>query len=230
MSKALVPLTLPAIQSRFNVWHGAALQSVAHLKIAKFFCGLEVAALAELHQARPGRKAEAEADHSPFEEVVQDALGVTARTARRYRSFFDAVGKDAPKLAERLNGLWRKFCADKALPNAGECGTLATSQFSAADLVDLCSMADDMGLSELFAKPEKEAAEGEAEGDNAASNRKAQKEKLLRFWGREVAAALQRREYLRLPIESRRVMADEMEKAAKALKASLSNAKGGAAK
>ncbi len=226
MSKPTVPHTLPAIQSRFAVWHGAALQSVAHLKMSKFFCGLEVAALAELNDARPGRKCGGDdAENLPFETLVEDAFNVSARTARRYRNFWQQCTQEAPKLADKLNNLWRKFAASKALPAPGECGTLAASQIAAADIMELCALADDMGLSDLFAKPEKEVTETTTA--TTTGSRKAAREKLLKFWGRDVAAALARKEYMKLPAAVRATMADELAAAAKALKESV---KGGAGK
>lgn len=212
-----LPSAALEVQSRFQVWHSAAMQSAAHLKIAKYLCGLEVAALAAALDAAPGRKKDAAA--VPFETACEEVFGVTARTARRYRVFFEAVQRDCMPLAEALNGLWRTWTQSKrpALPNGAECGALATAKLTAADLESLCRVADEMGLCELFEAPAKDVADV-AEDDGARKNRTEARQRMLRFWVRDVSAALQRREYLRLPKEAREALAHELETAAKELK------------
>jgi hypothetical protein len=234
MSKSSPSLTVPpavlAIQSRFQIWHGAALQSAAHLKLAKYFCGLEVSALAAACEAAPGRKA---GDAAPtFERVVEDAFKVSARTARRYRVFFDTVTQERPEVADALNGLWRKFSGEGkgkakplALPSSEKATALVAETLSAETLLKLCHAADEMGLCELFEEPAKDAG-GDADNDGkGGGNRKAAREKLLRFWGRDVFAGLQRREFLRLPLDVRKTLAHEMETALKQLKPTLTGGK-----
>lgn len=228
MSKLSLPPSAVSIQQRFHVWHGAALHSAAHLKIAKYLAGLEVAALAEACEAAPGRKS---GDAAPtFETVVEEALNVSARTARRYRAFFEHITTNAPAVADALNTLWRKFSGEGkgkalALPDAEKAGALASGALSAAQLLELCHAADEMGISELFEAPMKDAGGEDGGEDGKGASRKAAKERLLRFWGRDVMAAIERREFLRLPKEVRATLAEQLDAAAKELKATL---KGGA--
>jgi len=228
MKSIALPPSASAIQSRFAVWHGAALQSVAHLKLAKYLAGLEVSALADACEAAPGRKS---GDAAPtFESVVEAAFNVCARTARRYRTFFESVGTDCPKLADALNALWRKYAGGgdskkPALPDAAQAGALACGALSAAMLRELCAAADKMGLSELLEPPGIEAGSGADADTGKGGSRKAAREKLLRFWGRDVMSAIERRDFLRLPADVRATLADQLAAAARELKSTL---KGGA--
>lgn len=112
---------------RFQAFHGAAKGSAMALKLAKFFAGVEVQTLCDLHKEEHGetRGGDQKSDTAKTKrtglsiltlaDFLEDALDVTDRTARRYRQFFESVTQEKPELAAKLRKWWLSWKEKAAL-------------------------------------------------------------------------------------------------------------------
>lgn len=243
------PITTPAAPppqvaghvARFQAFHGAVCQSALSLKLAKYFAGLEVNALYDLHHELygelRGRPATSEIPEHPsgisetVEDFLETHLGVTSRTARKYRNFFLAINQANPEIAARLTGAWKTL----ALPAEAEAGAesaqpseqllaAATPQGCTLDadaLQAICAHADEWGLHELFERPSKDVTPQAPD----APEKQAEKAALLKFWTESIIRRLDNQEYLRLPPSALEAVATKMEEHLKRAKEVLEQKK-----
>ncbi len=243
-----------ACVARFRVMHEAAKGSVMALKLAKFFAGIEVQTLCDIHDEEHGetrgRPAASEINDTPLSlisagEFLEDSLGVTKRTAYRYRAHFVSCTQDKPELAEKLRKWWLKWKDEAALSlPAAEVGTkkgtkkgtgqLVTTaahtlalhevcNLAAKDMQDLLDHADAWGLHELFEKPVKDVTPPSDEADD--DGRDDAKERLAKFWLKDFSRRALNHEYLKLRKQDREALLTTWEEATNKLKDSLKGGK-----
>lgn len=241
--------------NRFHIFHEATKGSVMAMKLAKFFGGIEVQTLCDLHaemygETRGGDQrsedAKTKADKGAVLKLcdfLEDKLGVTDRTARRYREHFLSCTEAKPELAAKLRKWWVKWKDQEILqlapatPAQGKGKTkgkasaqLATTKsqslalqdvckLAAKDIKDLLEHADAWGLHELFEKPMKDVTPKEEpqppSGDDDA------KERLAKFWLKDFSRRAMNNEFLKLPKQQREALLATWEEATCKLKESL---------
>lgn len=229
MSKSKVitttaPDELELIQARFRTFQAIARTSAMHTKLAAYFCGLEVQALADLHGVRQGAAGTSAsvAEVGGWCEFVEATLAIPYRTAQRYRAQFNSIATAQPEAARTLNAAWQKMHSAKALTAGGD--LISASHLDAEALHTLCTEADQWGLEEFFSEAEKEAKP--AAGSKGGSSTKAKREALISFWHDQLVRRIESDEYLRLPPAALESVATNFETAAKKARAIL-NQKGG---
>jgi len=225
MSKSKSITTTPAdelalIQARFRTFQTIARTSAMHTKLAAYFCGLEVQALADLHGVRQGAVATSAsvAEVGTWSDFVEAALCVPYRTAQRYRAQFNSIATAQPEAARTLNAAWQAMHTAKALTAGGD--LITSSQLSAEALHTLCTEADQWGLEEFFSEAEKAAKESSS-SSKSSSSAKAKREALISFWHDQLIRRIESDEYLRLPPAALESVATNLETAAKKARAIL---------
>lgn len=227
-SKAITttpPDELALIQARFRTFQTIARTSAMHTKLAAYFCGLEVQALADFHGVRQGAAATSAsvAEVGTWSDFVEAALNVPYRTAQRYRAQFNSIATAQPEAARKLNEAWKQMHTTKALTAGGD--LITSSQLSAEALHTLCTEADQWGLDELFQEAEKQAKDAGG-SKSSSSSAKAKREALINFWHDQLTRRIESDEYLRLPATTLESVATHFEQAAKKARAILKQ-KGG---
>lgn len=236
-----------ACVSRFLAFHETVKGNVLAVKLAKFFGGIEVQTLCDLHaeiygETRGGGKTDSES--VLLETFLEERLGVTARTARRYKNHFLSCTQEKPELAEKLRKWWLKWKDDAALQltaadvqtnkGKGKAGDtqLVTAAPSALALHEVCNLAakdvqelldhaDAWGLSELFEKPLKDVtppAPKETEDDESSDNTK---ERLAKFWLQDFCRRALNNEFLKLRKQDKEALLTTFEEAVTKLRSSL---------
>jgi hypothetical protein len=241
-----------ACVSRFHAFHEAAKGSVMALKLAKFFAGIEVQTLCDLHaeihgetRGRPsGEEITAPLSTISLADFLEDQLGVTDRTARRYKNHFLSCTLEKPELAEKLRKWWLKWKDDAALQltasdaqtnkGKGKAGEtqLVTAAPSALALHEVCNLAakdvqelldhaDAWGLSELFEKPIKDVTPPAPENTEDDEGRDTTKERLAKFWLQDFCRRALNNEFLKLRKQDKEALLTTFEEAVTKLKSSL---------
>lgn len=244
--------------ARFHLFHEAVKGNVMAMKLAKFFAGIEVTTLCDLHHEEHGetrggdqRSEEAQTKTDTplstlkLSDFLEDALGVTDRTARRYREHFQSCTEAHPEAAAKLRKWWQGWknealqLAPAAAPKGkgkgkGKAKQLVTTGAQSLALHEVCNLAakemqaileqpDAWGLHELFEKPIKDVTPEEEEpptgGDDDA------KERLAKFWLKDVSRRLMNNELLKLRKQDREALLTTLEEATTKLKDSLQGKK-----
>lgn len=235
---------LTAHVGRFKTFHGIVCRSALEMKLAKYFAGLEVNALCDLYDEKvgicPGKRTDLEPSDSlsagSLETFLEEHLGVSARTARRYRGFFQSIGSEAPEIADKLNDFWQKMTLPAKASEASTETQLAVSgvmsKLPAETLHAICTHADEWGLHEIFKTPERDVTpEPDPDESNDSQRKKAEREALLKFWTESLVRRLDNEELHRLPAPSLEAVITKMEsamkKAREALAAKAAKKKGG---
>jgi hypothetical protein len=221
--------------ARFQMFQGAIRGTASMMKLARYFAGLEIQTLRDLHSDLFGETRGG--DHSgaemTLEDWLEDKLQVTARTASRHFAFFSTVAMHHPEIAEKLNVWWTKNRAEclndgpakpakptkrktkaKATPAALALLPAPAMQSlyieAAAVLQDLLGVEDDTDIASFFEVPMKSA--GGDDASTPAAEPPSKKHKLIQAWHDFQRRALAK-EYLRLPkdeLEALQVTTREM--------------------
>lgn len=217
---------------RFKVFHGLVCKSALELKLAKYFAGLEVHALCDLHaevygETRGQFSTQSKTDRLsalPLEAFLEQRLGVTARTARRYRAFFQSVAAEAPETADKLNATWHQLTGgeeSKKLLLPADVGTAIMTAKGGKPLPEevlqaVCKHSDEWGLHELFEAPQRDVTPPSADPDenNDSARKKAEKAALVKFWTEGLVRRLENEELHRLPAPALEAVITKMEEAA----------------
>lgn len=241
-----------ACVSRFRAFHEAARGSVLALKLAKFFAGIEVQTLCDLHAEEHGNTRGQRADLAigtgvslcSQADYLEQHLNVTKRTAHRYRAHFLACTQDRPELADKLRKWWLKWKDEatpqltQADPKKGKKGELTNTggtpalqlqdvcDLAAKDVQSLLDQADDWGLHELFEAPLKDVTPPTNEQLEAIQD--TQKERLAKFWLKDFARRAGNNEFLKLRKQDKEALLVTWEEALDKLRDSLKGKKGGA--
>lgn len=250
-----------ACVSRFKAFHEAARGSVLALKLAKFFAGIEVQTLCDLHEEQVGetRGGDVKSEEAGskrtgvsvlnLESYLEQQLGVTARTARRYKTHFLSCTQDRPELADKLRKWWLNWkseatpqlsesesnAAPKAKGKKGELITITPLQplalqevcnLAAKDVQSLLDHADDWGLNELFEVPLKDVTPPTEEEIEVIQDN--HKERLAKFWLKDFARRAGNNEFLKLRKQDKEALLVTWEEALDKLRDSLKGKKGGA--
>lgn len=226
---AAAPDFSPHVQ-RFKTFHLHVCKSTVELKLAKYFAGLEVNALYDLHaqihgetRGRPSSKEIVETTSTiSLNDFLEEHLGVTSRTARTYRNFFLATASNAPEIADKLNEVWS---GQLALPSSDSTSlqTLCTSH--AEMLHTLAKSPDEFGLHELFEIPQRDVSPKDPDEDNDSQRKKAERAALVKFWSESLVRRLENQELHRLPAPVLEAVVVKMEEAAKAARETLATKK-----
>lgn len=224
--------------SRFAIFHGLACKSALELKLAKYYAGLEVNALCDLHEEMYGEtrgqfSAESKNDRLstlPLQAFLEQRLGVTYRTAHRYKCHFLSIAQDAPEIADKLNETWHQITAQLAETAAGpkklqagqELRLTALPQgcqpLPAEVLQAVCSHADEWGLYELFEPPARDVTPVPEE---ESGRKKLERAALVKFWSESLVRRLENQELHRLPAPILEAVITKMEEAAKRAREAL---------
>lgn len=201
--------------TRFQSLHAIAQARGIEFKLAAFFAGLEVKALADLHGVSQGKAA----DHGePWAAFVEASLGVPYRTAHRYRRHFEDTAAAHVEIAKRLNAHWQTMTAKgtKALPENS--GSSLAGKLTPANLQEFCENPDAWNLHELFEKPSDEKDVTPEEG--ASEGAKQRRKELLKFYA-QAMKRVQSTEFLKLPKPQLQAFAEVMGEAVKKANAAL---------
>ncbi len=237
---------LLASVGRFKALHGVLQQTVAGTKLLKYFLGLEVSNLCSLHREMHGEqrggdqqlataKSKTEGGAAlVLEDFLEAHLGVTARTARKYRSFFEdlASGTAHEATVKRLNAFWiDRRETMLALPSskrkrAASISALSLqslSSIAAQDLQIILEQPDEWGLHELFEAPIKSAG-----GDATESPLEppAPKHPLVKFWLKDFSRRALQNEYLRLRKQDQAALLTTLEEVTAKIRENLATKKG----
>ena len=245
-----------ACVSRFKAFHETVKGNVLALKLAKFLAGIEVQTLCDLHaeihgETRGGDHSESKTDTPSvlLEPYLEQHLGVTARTARKYKFHFLSCTQERPELADKLRKWWLGWKAEttpqltegesnaapKAKGKKGELITVAPLQplslqevcnLAAKDVQSLLDHADDWGLNELFEVPLKDVTPPTDEAIEAIQDNN--KERLAKFWLKDFARRAGTNEFLKLRKQDKEALLVTWEEALDKLRDSLKGKKGGA--
>ena len=233
---------LTAHIGRFKTFHGIVCRSALEMKLAKYFAGLEVNALVDLHREMHGETRGQFAEESKterpsvlLEPFLEQHLGVTARTARKYRGFFQSIGSESPEIADKLNDFWVRMTLPAASGEASGETQLAVSgvmsKLPAETLHAICTHADEWGLHELFGVPERDVTPPDPDEHDDSERKKAEKAALMKFWTESIIRRLDNEELHRLPPASLEAVITKMEtamtKAREVLAAKTAKKKGG---
>jgi hypothetical protein len=240
-----------ACVSRFLAFHETVKGNVLAVKLAKFFGGIEVQTLCDLHaeiygETRGGDQSTGKTDSESvlLETFLEERLGVTARTARRYKNHFLSCTQEKPELAEKLRKWWLKWKDDAALQltasdaqtnkGKGKAGEtqLVTAAPSALALHEVCNLAakdvqelldhaDAWGLSELFEKPIKDVTPPAPDETEDDEGRDTTKERLAKFWLQDFCRRALNNEFLKLRKQDKEALLTTFEEAVTKLKSSL---------
>ncbi|MCF7785593.1 MAG: hypothetical protein K9N47_05690 [Prosthecobacter sp.] len=236
-----------ALVSTFTNLQDGIKGDALSMKIKMFFAGLLVNELTEhfRHEhgetrGRPENNGAVSVIKRPtLESYLEDNFNVSARTCRRYESFWEncTVSTKHEKAVKALNLAWtnhlqtlqleapKKAGKGKGQGKASQPLTLTLHQPSksfAEDVQELLLEADDLGLHELFEIPLKDAGSDEDDTDPEPANNK---DKLIKFWAGDFSRRLSRREYMKLPKAQRETLATDLELALHELKDSLATSK-----
>ncbi len=237
---------LLASVGRFKALHGVLQQTVAGTKLLKYFLGLEVSNLCSLHSEVHGERrggdqksaaAKIKADtlsSLTLEEFIEAHLGVTARTARKYRSFFEALASGTAHEAtvKRLNAFWlARRETMLALPSSKRKRAASSSALSlhslssiaAQDLQTILAQPDEWGLHELFEVPIKSAG---GDATEAPLEQPAPKHPLVKFWLKDFSRRALQNEYLRLRKQDQAALLTTLEEVTAKLRENLAPKKG----
>lgn len=244
---------LPKLEliNTFNALQTGIKSDALAMKLKMFYAGLLVNELTDHFRLEHGetrggdqskRKAENDFRVAPLtlERFLEDALGVTARTCRNYRNFWEncTVSTKHEKAVKALNLAWtnhlqtlqleapKKAGKGKGQGKASQPLALTLHQPSksfAEDVQELLLEADDLGLHELFELPVKDVTPDD--DDDSPEPPPPNKDKLIKFWITEFGRRLTRKEYMRLPKASRETLATDWEQALLELKDSLNTSK-----
>lgn len=242
-----------ACVSRFRIFHNVIKGSVLSQKLAKFFAGIEVQTLCDLHleihgETRGGdqTKSKTEGASVLLEPWLEERLNVTARTARKYKNHFLSCTQDHPELAGKLTKWWQGWKDQAALELApadaapkngkgkpetqlvttGGGSALALHEvcnLAAKDMQELLNQADEWGLHELFETPVKDVTE---EPLTEIPEPPDAKERLAKFWLHDFSRRALNNEFLKLRKQDREALLTTWEEATAKLKDSLGT-KGG---
>lgn len=240
-----------ACVSRFRAFHEAAKGSVMALKLAKFFAGIEVQTLCDIHEETFGETRGGDQTKSKTEggasvllgPYLEEHLGVTDRTARKYKNHFLSCTQDKPELAEKLRKWWLKWKDEAALqlapadvaPKKKGKGKKAETQLvtaapsalalhevcnlAAKDVQELLDHADAWGLHELFEKPIKDVTPPTEEPQDDGEDDT--KQRLAKFWLKDFSRRVMNNEFLKLRKQDREALKTTWEEAMGKLKDSL---------
>jgi hypothetical protein len=246
---ALPEAEVTACAARFKRLQEALKQTVAGTKLLKYFLGLEVSNLCALHEelhgeTRGGDVKSAEAKiktEAPsvlkLEAFLEDHLGVTARTARKYRDFFESLttGTEHEATVKRLNSFWMGQREGLlALPSTGDTkaatGGAALSLQSLGgiaekDLQTILDHADEWGLNELFAVPLKDVSTTVEAAEEGSASVQTNKHKLAKFWLQDFSRRAMNNEFLKLPKREKEALLTTLEEATDTLKQHLKGGK-----
>lgn len=239
-----------ALINTFNSLQTGIKSDALAMKLKMFYAGLLVNELTdhfrlEHGETRGGDQSKSKAENDfrvaplTLESFLEDALGVTARTCRNYRNFWEncTVSTKHEKAVKALNLAWtnhlqtlhleapKKAGKGKGQGKAAQPLALTLHQPSksfAEDVQELLLEADDLGLHELFEIPLKDAGSDEDDTDPEPANNK---DKLIKFWAGDFSRRLNRREYMKLPKAQRETLATDLELALHELKDSLTTSK-----
>lgn len=229
---------------RFAFFQEGMKGSVTMLKLMKYFAGLEVGTLRDLHQEIFGEtRGSGEGAEMTLEAWLESKLEVTSRTARRYHTFFMEVAQNHPQAAEALNGWWKENAAKaleeirqpapepqdakKAKDAATTSAALVTLPAAAMQslckqaagvLQDLLGASDEDDLCSFFDKPERDITPPDEAAPVTASPDK--KQKLISWW-HDFARRAKQNEFLRLPKRELEAVATTLEEAAQQAKEAL---------
>jgi len=245
-----------ACVARFKAFHQTAKGNVLALKLAQFFGGIEVQTLCDIHaetygETRGGDQSASKTEGPSvlLEPYLEQNLGVTARTARKYKAHFLNCTQDRPELADKLRKWWLGWkietmpqltesesdAAPKAKGKKGELTTVAPLQplalqevcnLAAKDVQQLLDQADDWGLHELFEVPLKDVTPPTEEEIEVIQD--GAKQKLAKFWLKDFARRVGNNEFLKLRRQDKEALLTTWEEALDKLKDSLKAKKGGA--
>lgn len=246
------PTELEACVTRFKAFHEVARGSVLALKLAKFFAGIEVQTLCDLHaeeygETRGGDTTASKRDtpvHFTQADYLEQHLGVTKRTAHRYRAHFLSCTEARPEQAAKLRKWWLSWKdaatpqLTQAAPKKGKRGQLTTTggtpalhslalqdvcSLTAPDMQSLLDHADEWGLSKLFELPLKDVTpptDDELEIMHGTS-----KERLAKFWLKDFARRAGNNEFLKLRKQDKEALLVTWEEALDKLRDSLKGKK-----
>jgi hypothetical protein len=178
-----------------------------------------------------------------LETFLEERLGVTARTARRYKNHFLTCTQDKPELAEKLRKWWLKWKDDAALQlgpaedqakgkaKPGEAQMVTTGptalalhevcNLAAKDVQDLLDHADDWGLHELFEVPVKDVTPPSPEDPQDGAGQDDPKQRLAKFWLKDFCRRALNNEFLKLRRQDKEALLTTFEEAVTKLKSSL---------
>lgn len=241
---------LPKLEliNTFNALQTGIKADALAMKLKMFYAGLLVNELTEHFRLEHGEtrggdqtkcKTETDIRFAPatLESFLEDALGVTARTCRNYRNFWEncTTSTKHDKAVKALNLAWTNHLQTLQLSAPVKTGKgkgkaaqpLALSLHEpsksfAADVQELLIEADDLGLHELFEVPAKDVTPDDSEDPPEPADNK---NKLIKFWITDFGRRLTRKEYLRLPKPQREALAADWEQSLHELKDSLNPAK-----
>jgi hypothetical protein len=199
--------------SRFHSLHAMAQARGIEFKLAAFFAGLEVSALAALHGVSQGKAAD---NGETWAAFVEASLGVPYRTAHRYRRHFESTAAAHMEIAKKLNQHWQAMTdkGAKALPENG--GESLAGKLTPANLKTFCENADEWGLHELF---EKATDEKDVTPEGGGGGKKSRAE-IVKFYT-QALKRVQSNEFTRLPVPQLQAFAEVMGAAVKKANALL---------
>ena len=244
MSELAPIIPKQALIGTFHGLKGPTEQTVLRLKIIMFFSGLIVKELTEHfraehgetrggdHRSDPAQNQSGKASVLPavtLESYLEDALGVTARTCRNHRSFWEActTSDKHAKAVKALNGVWKKHVESLALeaPKKGKSAPAALAlQDTCTELANavegLLEEADALDLHTLFEKPVKDVTPpAEPETEEQTADRKAKAIEFIDQLCRKLGGT--QKTYLYAPKPHRERLLTELEEAASAIKQTL---------
>lgn len=245
--QALAPI-LPKLTliNTFNALQTGIKADALAMKLKMFYAGLLVNELTEHFRLEHGEtrggdqtKGKTDTDvrfaETTLEGFLENALGVTARTCRRYLGFWEncTTSTKHEKAVKALNLAWTNHLQTLQLEAPKKAGKGKASQplalalhepskSFAADVQELLNEADDLGLHELFEVPIKDVTPDDLEDPPEPPDNK---NKLIKFWITDFGRRLTRKEYLRLPKPQREALAADWEQSLHELKDSLNPAK-----
>ena len=242
----LAPI-LPKITliNTFNALQNGIKSDALAMKLKMFYAGLLVNELTEHfrleHGETRGRPEKTDSDvrnsSVTLASFLENALGVTARTCRRYQGFWETctTSDKHEKAVKALNLAWTNHLqtlqldapkkAGKGKGKAAQPLALALHEPSksfAEAVQELLTEADDLGLHELFELPLKDVT---PDDDGDPPEPPDNKGKLIKFWAGDLSRRLTRKEYMRLPKAQRETLATDLEQVVHELKDSLATAK-----
>lgn len=246
-----------ACVSRFKAFHEAARGSVLALKLAKFFAGIEVQTLCDLHEEEHGKTQGQRSDldlvtgvsRSSQADYLEQHLNVTKRTAYRYRAHFLSCTQDRPELADKLRKWWLNWksevtpqlfdsesnAAPKAKGKKGELITITPLQPLA--LQEVCNLAAKDVQSLLDHADDwglNELFEVPLKDVTPPTEEEIEviqdnhKERLAKFWLKDFARRAGNNEFLKLRKQDKEALLVTWEEALDKLRDSLKGKKGGA--
>lgn len=218
-----VAITQPAaevasVAAAFHIWHGYVGKGVLALKVAKYFAGLTVNQLCELHEQLHGEtRGGGEEAAVTLTAFLESHLGVTARTARRYRSWWQSISGPAEhaQLAAKLNTWWQEHQPKALTEGEDQNISLAQIEGSTEDMQVLLNAPDEWGLHELFEEPLKDA------GGDSEVGEMDKPDPALQFWQLHFLKRIGKKDYLSLPKPIREQLATALDEVVTEIKGTL---------